>query len=460
MVYSDLLFFLGLMPVSVLVSFCDRSTEYKNLILILTSVIFMCWAKPVRACVIFATVLSEYFLARGIEKTKPRNRSSAAVLLMLDLLIDLGVFLYFGHNYIFAAGGRLHLAEALIPVGAGYYTAKGFSYCLDVFTERCKAERNIFCLMTYMVSFHSLAAGPVVRYGDIEPAIRRRSVTGKSINDGLDLFIIGLGKAVILAPAFSRIAEIGLDPTEPTPSGAVIGMLSFLAGCWYGFTGLADMAKALGLFSGFDYPDNYRELTVKEGVTGFAKSANTTLIKLFEDFLGLFNKGGKSAPAAVLTLIGALTMALWYHISKPFLAVGLCFGLVLAAERLFLGKLLEKLPRLITAVYVAAVTLVITGGLYFDKFSDYKRWLGNTVGRGTDYMLSVSLKNALISNFLLILIAFINVCTPTKKGFLLLWEKAKGHSAGSYSACRICRTAVSAFILFLCVVTAAARAIG
>lgn len=460
MVYSDLIFFLGLMPVSVLVSFFDRSTEYKNLILILTSLVFICWARPIRACLILGTVVSEYLLGLGIEKTKPRNRSSAAVLLLCDLLINLGLFVYFGHNYLFASSSRLHLAAALIPVGAGYYTAKGFSYCLDVFEGRCRAERNIFCLLTYMVSFHSLLAGPVVRYGDMEPAIRRRSVTGKSINDGLDLFIIGLGKAVILAPTFSRIADIGLDQGEPTVAGAIVGMLSFLAGCWYGFTGLADMAKALGRLSGFEYPDNYRDLTVGQGVTGFAKSANATLVTLFEDFLGLFDKNKRAVLGAVLSLIGAVAMALWYHVSKPFLAVGLAFGLVLAVERLFLGRVIEKLPRLIAAVYVAAVTLVITGGLYFERFSDYKLWLGNTLGRGTDYMLSVSLRDALISNFLLILIAFVNVCTPARKGFMFLWEKAKGHSPAGYTVCRICQTAALAFVLFLCVVTTAARAVG
>lgn len=459
MVYSDLIFFLGLMPVSVLVSFFDRSAEYKNLILILTSVIFICWAKPIRACLILLTVVSEFLLGLGIEKTGRKNRATAAVLLFVDLLINTGVFLWFGHNYLFENTGRLHLAAAYIPVGAGYYTAKGFSYCLDVFRGKCKVEKNILCLLTYLCSYHSLLAGPVVRYGDIEPAIRRRTVTGQCINDGLNRFVIGLGKTVILAPMFAGIANIGLDPLERTPAGAIVGMLSFLAECWYSFTGLSDMAKALGKLSGFDYPDNYTELTTENGVTGFAKSANTTLIKLFEDFFGIFGENKGAVASAFCSVIGAAFMGLWYYGGKVYLAVGAAFGLVIAAERLFLGELLKKLPRAITAVYTGLVTFVIAGGLYFTSFSDYKLWLGSTVGKNTSYTLSVSMREALLSNMLLIAIAFVNVCTPVKRRFTGLCDRIGEHSAAAYSAVRITKTILSAALLFVCVITAAARTI-
>lgn len=458
MTFTELLFFLGLLPISVAVSLFDRSSEYKNLILVLTSVIFVCWAKPLKVCLIFLTVISEYLLGLGIEKTKPKNRSSAAVLLAVDLLINLGVFLWVGHNYLFPADSKLHLSSALIPIGVGYYTARGFSYCMDVFAGRCKAEKNIFCLITFMVSFHSFAAGPVLRYGETEPAIRKRSINGSCINDGLELLVCGLGKTIILSPVFGRIAEIGLTPYERTPSGALIGMLAFLAECWFTFTGLADIARAAGRLSGFDYPENYTDLTVTDGLTGFVKSANTTLIKLFEDFFSLF--GAKSGLAkAIGSLAGAVLIALWYHMSKPFFAVGLCFGILLAIEKLFLGKVLKKIPWPLTAIYVAAAALVIAGGIYFKHFEDYKLWLGNLIGRDCEYFLSVAMKDALISNFIIIIIAFVIVCSPVKRLLMSLCEKIGNSSVAGYSAYRILKTAFLAGVLFICVINSAAAAV-
>lgn len=165
----------------------------------------------------------------------------------------------------------------------GYYMLRGISYVYDVFMGNCKAEKNVFCLLTYMVSLHFMLVGPLVRYGDIEPQIRHREITGAKLNQGLNKIVFGFGKVVLLAGVFEQIKLAGLNGKEITTLGCWLGMLSFLAQYYFLFTGLSDMAKGLGLTNGFVYPDNYTNIEADGLFTGMIKSFNTTVVDFFSE---------------------------------------------------------------------------------------------------------------------------------------------------------------------------------
>ena len=459
MVYSELLFFLGVLPVSVLLSFLDRSTEYKNLILIITSAVFISWGKPMWCLLIFASSVSEYLIGMGIDRLRTNSKSAAAGLLALDGVINIALLVLFAHNSVFAEDSVFHLKDAVIPLGAAWYTAKGFSYSLDVFAGRCRAEKNYFCLLTYMVSYHHLMAGPVVRYGDMEQMIRKRKLTGAMLSRGLDRFIIGLAKFVILAPAFGRIATAGLEHKDTTLAGSWIGMLAYLGECWFSFTALCDMAKGLGLLNGFEYEENYRDLSVGGMLTGFVSSANTTLIKLVRDFFGMFTRGNDFF-AAVCTLAGCVLIALWYSISMPFLAAGITLGAVLMIERLVPEKAKNKIPAAVKAVYVFLLAVLIIGGIRFTGLEDYKNWLLSLFGSGNGYILTKALKKVLLENLFLIIIGFCIACVPVKELFRKGADSIEKRSVQGLGIMRVGRTVVLAALLLMSVITLAAQRIG
>ena len=456
MVYSELLFFLGVLPASVALSFLDRSAEYKNLILIITSLAFVSWGKPMWCLLMFLSVIAEYLIGLGIGKFRENSRPAAAALLGFDLLLNTGLFLLLAHNSLFSEDSALHLRAAVIPIGAAWYTAKAFSYSFDVFTGRCKAEKNIFCLLTYMISFHFLAAGPVVRYGDIEPHIRKRSVTGRHLSDGLDRFIIGLGKVVILTPVFTRLASAGLDHRDRTLAGSWIGIAAFFAECWFSFTGLCDMAKGIGLLGGFDFEENYRPVSTKNMFTGFVESANTSFIKLLRDFFGMFTRGNVFF-GAVCCLAGGVIAALWYDISKPFAAVGIAVGAVMMIERLIPEATKEKIPLWIKTVYVLFFGTLIIGGLRFTSIDGYKNWLFSLFGSGNEYVLSKALKRLLIENLFLIIISVCYVCVPLRQLIGKGVKKIEDSSVQGFTIMRVGRTLLTAGVLVICVITLAAQ---
>lgn len=456
MSYSDLLFFLGLLPLSVLFSFLDRSAEYKNFILIITSVIFFAWAKPIIVCLLFLTVIAEYLIGIGIEKSKSAGKAGARALLFADLIMNAGIFFVFAHNYLFDKVEILSFSEAVIPVGVAYYTVRGFSYCYDVYTDKIKAERNIFCLLTYMVSYHFMIVGPIVRYGDIEPYIRKRTAGGREINEGLKIFIPGLAKVLLLAPVFSGIKLAGLNGEEITLLGCWLGMISFFAEAYFVFTGMSDMARGLGKMNGFDYPENYRELGTKGLFKGLLESFNTTLVKFFEEVFERAGRG-KKLLTAVCTVLCFAAVMLWYEARLNFLIVGIAAGLIAVLEKYAYGRKLERLPSAVKLIYVFILSMILFGGLYFSSMYGYRKWLLALVGTGTEYELSVAVKKAVLNNIVLIVIAFISVCPVIKKPLLSAAERYGERSARAYGQVMICKTAVRAVVLLLCVITAAAK---
>lgn len=451
MVYSELIFLLALFPITAVVTMFDRSTEYKNLILIITSVLFFSWGRPFAFCLIFLSVFADWLLGLAVSKNN-RRRAAAGLFLLADAVMNLGIFLVFGHNYLFDKTDILSFDAAILPVGIAFYSLRGFSYVYDVFKGRIPAEKNPLCLLTYMTSFHLMLVGPLVRYGDMEPQIRKREITAEKLNTGLNKIFLGLGKVVLLAGVFERIKLAGLNGAEITTIGCWLGMISFFGQYYFLFTGFSDMSKGLGLVGGFVYPDNYRDIDPDGLFTGLVKSFNTTVTEFFAELFGLNGEHSKVYTCIAAVACGGL-LSLWYEAKLNFLIVGLAAGALIALEKLVLAKPLSKLPAAVKYIYMAAASMIIFGGLYFESTYGYKKWLFALLGVNTKYTLSVSVKYAVLKNITLIAIAMVIFLPFLKNAFLRLIDGIAAKGGKYYGFIRILKTVCTAFVFALSVIT-------
>ncbi|MBQ8967077.1 MBOAT family O-acyltransferase [Ruminococcus sp.] len=456
MTYTDLIFLFGMFPAATVLSLLDRSSEYKNLILILTSLLFFSWGRPFAVCLIFLSLFVDWGIGLAVGSLRAKSRPAALAMTVIDAAMNLGLMLVFGHNYLFE-GRSPGLEEVMLPVGMGYYSLRGFSYVQDVFRGKIRPERNVFCLMTYMVSFHLMCAGPVVRYGDMESQIRSREVNTDKLNAGLNRMVWGLGKIVLLSEVFAKIMAAGLNGNEITTLGCWLGMLAFFARYYFLFTGLCDMSRGLSLVGGFVLPLNYRDIEPDELFTGMVKSYNTTVVGFFADLLGLPESKSKVRTAVGAVICGGL-MGLWYHVSLGCLVIGLAAGALVAAEQLFLKDILAKLPAAVKYIYLVLTAMIIFGGLEFKSFYGYRKWLLGLVGVGTKYTLSVAVKNAVMNNYVLILIAFCVVCAPVRRLITGGADKLSAKNRRAYSAVRAVKTLATAAVLVISAITLAASA--
>ena len=456
MTYTDLIFLFGLFPVSAVLSLLDRSPEYKNMILIITSLLFFSWGRPFAVCLIFLSLFADWGIGLAVGSLRDKNRLAAIALTAADGIMALAIMLIFGHNYLFSET-KLALDAVLLPVGMGYYALRGFSYVYDVYRGKIRAEKNVFCLMTYEVSFHLMCAGPVVRYGDIEGQIRRREVNTDKLNAGLNRMIWGLGKITVLSEAFAKIHAAGMNGNEITTLGCWLGMLAFFAQYYFMFTGLCDMSRGLSLVGGFVLPENYRDIEPDELFTGLVKSYNTTVIGFFADLTGTSESRSKLRTAIGAVICGGL-VGLWYQVSVSALLVGLAAGLLVALEQLFLKDILAKLPTVVKYIYLVAAAMLIFGGAEFRSFSGYHRWLMGLAGVGTKYTLSVAVKENVLQNITLIIIAFCVICTPVRRMITGGADRLSAKSRRHYGAVRAAKTIGTAAVFIVSVLTLAAAA--
>jgi alginate O-acetyltransferase complex protein AlgI len=453
--YTDLIFLFGLFPISAVLSMLDRSSEYKNLILIITSLLFFSWGRPFVVCLIFLSLFADWALGLCVGSIREKSRTGAILLTAADGIINAALMLIFGHNYLFA-DTALALEDLMLPIGMGYYSLRGFSYVSDVCRGKIRPEKNVFCIMTYMISFHLMCAGPLVHYGDIEGQIRKREVTTEKLNAGLNKMTWGLGKIVILSEVFRKIRAAGLSSGEITTLGCWLGMLAFFAEYYFIFTGLCDMSRGFSLMGGFVLPINYRDIEPDELFTGLVKSYNTTVIAFFSDLFGIPTSKSKIKTAVCTVICGGL-MGLWYAVKPTSLVVGLAAGLLVALEQLFLKDILGKLPAFFKYVYLVLASLMIFGALEFKGFFGYHKWVKGLMGSGVQYTLSVAVRDAVLNNCVLILIAFCVVCTPVRKMITGCADKISAKSRRSYGTVRICKTIATAAVLVISVITLAAN---
>jgi alginate O-acetyltransferase complex protein AlgI len=447
--YSTLLFASVILPLSILAILFDRSAEYKNLILCITSLLFVVWGKAFAAALLFLSVIVDYFLAIATEGSLKRSKQSAAVFMIADLIFNGFLFLLFTHNQLFATDGIFHLRNALIPVGVGFYTLKNFSYVYDVYSERINAERNIFCLFTYSVSYPFLLAGPVIRYGDIEPQLRKRTVDATCINSGLTSFAIGFAKTVLVVPVLTKLYEAGLDREEATLAGAWIGMIAFFGAAYFTFAGLSDMGTGIARMNGFDVEKNYGEISGRYMVGGLLKSYNTSMVTLFEDMRG--TGSGAVLMTAVLAILGTA----FYAESKFIFAFGAVIAVLLIIEWVIGYENIERIPGIFKAVALFIISMAVFSGFAFESFGEWKSWVGNLIGMGDKYILSTSVKYTVINNCWLLAIAFISV-TPIGRLITAALERSGEKSDKAYGRVRVIKTVCTAALLIISFIVLAA----
>lgn len=440
------MFFLCLLPFSVLFSFFDRSTEYKNLILVITSLLIFSWGKPFGICLLFLTAITEWLIARRIEK-----KESKKLLLAIDIAINLFVFFIFTRKYLYTGEDVFGFGKALASIGILFYVTRGFAYVYDVSKGKIKAEKNVFCLITYMCAFFFMPVGPVVRYGEIEPMIRKRTMTVDAITKGLNSFVYGLSKAVIIAPVLRKIGMAGLDFSEINLIGCWAGALSMIGFAYFLFTGFCDMSYGLASIYGFNVKKNHRNLGVNGVYEGVIKSCGTTMFDFFEDVVTDFGKEYGFFKNILVILLSALT-AFMLNQSLLFLVIGIATGVLIVLERTAFKGFLEKAPSILKFVITYAISFILFGGLFTEGISSFAKWFFALFGIGNKYTLSVAVKYAVINNIFVVFAAALLALTPLKK---MLAKKIKVYcdrSVDNYGKVSILKTILTTVLLIVCII--------
>jgi alginate O-acetyltransferase complex protein AlgI len=206
--------------------------------------------------------------------------------------------------------------DIVMPIGISFYTFQSISYLIDVYKKPALVQRNILDLGLYITFFPQLIAGPIVRYHDINEQIGQRTHSVPLFTEGVERFITGLAKKVLLANTLAETADgIFALPFESVPAYyAWLAIIAYTLQIYYDFSGYSDMAIGLGKFFGFSIPENFNYPYSAVSIRDFWRRWHISLSSWFRDYVYIplgGNRKGAARTVFNLYLVFFIT-GLWH----------------------------------------------------------------------------------------------------------------------------------------------------
>jgi len=263
--------------------------------------------------------------------------------------------------------GKLSPAGLHLPLGISFFTFHAISYVVDVYRGQSRALKNPLDTALYIALFPQLIAGPIIRYHYIEEQLRRRSPALSDMAYGVQRFVWGLAKKVLIANVVARAADsvFALPPEQLSFGVAWLGVVAYALQIYFDFSGYSDMAIGLGSMFGFRFPENFNHPYVSRSITEFWRRWHISLSSWFRDYVYIPLGGNRvSNVRTYVNLISVfLLCGLWHGASWTFVIWGALHGAFLVLERAGLGSKLAALPRPLQHGY--ALLVVCVGWVFF-----------------------------------------------------------------------------------------------
>ena len=417
MVFSSVFFLFRFLPLFFLLYFLVPGRG-KNVILFLGSLFFYAWGEPVYVLLMLFSTVADYVNGQLIWRY--RGKKKAKIFLITSVCINLFILCFFKYaDFLIQSvngltGASLPLLNLPLPIGISFYTFQTMSYTIDVYRGDTKVQRNILDFGVYVTMFPQLIAGPIVKYRSVEENLHRRKTDIFAISHGSKRFVIGLAKKVLLANTIGELwADISaMEFGDLSVLTAWIGVLAFAFQIYFDFSGYSDMAIGLGEIMGFHFPENFNYPYISGSVTEFWRRWHISLGSWFREYVYIPLGGNrKGIPRQLFNILVVwILTGIWHGAGWNFLFWGLWFGLLLMMEKLFLGKLLQSLPKGIGILYNAVAVLLGWVLFALDTPAGIIRYLSAMFGAGGNLVDRQGLY--LLGEYIVLFIIAVIAATP------------------------------------------------
>lgn len=374
MVFSSMIFLCVFLPV-VWIVYMVLPKQLRNLWLLLASLFFYAWGEPRYILIMLFSTVFDYINGRLIEyaTAKGKHDTLGRAVLVLSIVGNLSILCFFKYTDFTLetvnrlAGTQFGLLQLALPIGISFYTFQTMSYTIDVYRGETVAQHNIISFGMYVCLFPQLIAGPIVRYKDVQREVDARETTSTGAVHGLQRFLLGLAKKVLLANQIGGLWDYikGISGADMSTALAWLGAVAFTFQIYFDFSGYSDMAIGLGEMFGFHFPENFDHPYESKSITEFWRRWHMTLGTWFREYVYIplgGNRKGMARQLLNLFVVWFLT-GLWHGAGWNFILWGLYYFVLLVLEKFVLRRVLERLPSLIQHLYT--LFFVIVGWVIF-----------------------------------------------------------------------------------------------
>ena len=370
MSFSNLFFPFVFLPISVGLYFIFPK-KLKNPLLVLLSLFFFAWGRPVYVLLLILCILFNHFTGRELAALSEGNRRKLVLWTGVGAnLLLLGFFKYWG--FLVSSLGSLFGADWTVslppsPAGISFFTFSALAYLYDVYRNRAEGPGSLLDCALYISFFPKLISGPIISWKEMQPQLHDHPMTKELVLTGGRRFVTGLAKKLLIANTLGNtFYAISAGPvSELSVLTAWIGAVSYSLMLYFDFSSYSDMAIGLGQIFGFRLPENFLYPYTSGSMTDFWRTWHASLGAWFRDYVYIplgGSRAGKGKTIRNLIVVWALT-GLWHGANWTFVFWGLYHVALLLLEKFVLKSLAEKMPKALR--HVLTVLLAVIGWVFF-----------------------------------------------------------------------------------------------
>ena len=361
MLFSSVPFLFYFLP-AVLAAYFLAPKNWKNAVLLISSLVFYAWGEPKYVFLMMATIA--LFYGCGLTIGKSRQRRWKKFWLVVSVAVSLGLLAVFKYADFFVdsfnavTGLCIPLLKLALPIGISFYTFQCLSYTIDVYRGNVPAQKNPISFGAYVALFPQLIAGPIVRYVDVARELDSRSHSWEDFYLGLRRFLVGLGKKVLVADQFALLTQLFRQSDEKSVLFYWMYAIAFTLNIYFDFSGYSDMAIGLGRILGFRFVENFNYPYLSGSVTEFWRRWHISLGSWFRDYVYIPMGGNRVKKLRWVFNILTVWMltGLWHGAAWNFVLWGLMFAVLLLLEK-WIPKL-KDLPGMLKHIYVLLAVVI------------------------------------------------------------------------------------------------------
>ncbi len=430
MVFSSLVFLFAYLPFTLLAYYLVPR-QGRNIFLFIINLIFYGWGEPMLVLLMVFNIFFNYIGGYLVDKYR-QDIKKKKLFLILTCVLDIGILAVFKYTGMITETLNmlpfLNIPELQIslPIGISFYTFQTMSYVIDVYRDDAPVSKNFINFGTYVALFPQLIAGPIVRYRDVAYQLTHRRETLDQFTKGVKLFMVGLGKKVLIANQMGTLTSSIFSTTDENGVlGTWAGIIAYTFQIYFDFSGYSDMACGLGNMLGFEFLKNFNYPYIAKSITDFWRRWHISLSTWFKEYVYIplgGNRKGVKRQIINLLIVWGLT-GLWHGASYNFLLWGLYYGLLLILEKFVLKRFLYKLPSVLQHIYTLFIVVIGWGLFYFTDMSQLGEFFADLFNFGNG--LCGDQAFTLIISYLPILIVAAVASTPIGAKMYSRFSQAK-----------------------------------
>ncbi len=396
--FSSLTFLFFFLPISIILYVAvyfifKKNVTVLNILLCALSLIFYAWGGGETALkTLFLLLVVNYFIGYLIGTKKSKTAFLFGIIFNCLILITSKYPVLLLDMFSLYMTNGTELVSLSIPLGISFIVFSCISYIAEEYytcqtiRKADKESKQFLEFSVYILLFTKILQGPIVQFQKMLPSIKERKTTFSKACLGIERFVVGLAKKVLIADVFRATTTKMIATGALDVASAWLLVLLYGLQLYFDFSGYSDMALGLSKVFGFDFAENFNFPYISTSISEFWRRWHISLGDWFKRYVYIPLGGNRSGNVFLNLFVVFVLTGIWHGNSTIFLCWGIAHGILILIERTSLYQKAKNKWKWFSVVGWLYTTVAVFIGwtcFWVGGFTDFVAFMKILLGLGT-----------------------------------------------------------------------------